>query len=57
VDTSVVTTSDIGTEPRRFDRVRRQEELEWKGAQMKILLVDDHGLFLEGLHNLLSAGG
>lgn len=24
---------------------------------MRILLVDDHGLFLEGLHNLLSAGG
>jgi two-component system NarL family response regulator len=24
---------------------------------MRILLVDDHGLFLEGLHNLLLAGG
>jgi DNA-binding NarL/FixJ family response regulator len=24
---------------------------------MRILLVDDHGLFLEGLHNLLHAGG
>ena len=24
---------------------------------MRILLVDDHGLFLEGLHNLLRAGG
>ena len=24
---------------------------------MKILLADDHGLFLEGLHNLLRAGG
>lgn len=24
---------------------------------MKLLLADDHGLFLEGLHNLLTAGG
>jgi DNA-binding NarL/FixJ family response regulator len=24
---------------------------------MKVLLVDDHGLFLEGLNNLLHAGG
>ena len=24
---------------------------------MRVLLVDDHGLFLEGLSNLLQAGG
>jgi two-component system NarL family response regulator len=37
--------------------LRSANGILWETVQMKVLLVDDHGLFLEGLRNLLTAEG